>query len=349
MKLTKMALLMATSMAVAVPCSALLVTAAGAEDMPTVSLMVGGIDKQIYLPYQLAQGLGMYKKYGVNVELSTEQAGGVGAEDALISGQVNMAGAWYNHTIEFQEKGKNVIDVVQLSVAPGERIMCAKGSDIKSPSDWKGKSVGVTDLGSGTDALVSYVSAHAGLQPTDYTKIAAGAGQTMIAALKFGKAVCGITSQPTVNAIEKLDVGYSAIDLSTGEGVQKWLGGDFPAAGVLANADWVAGHKKETQAVVNALVATLVWMRTHTAADVANAMPADFVSNQLTSKDEYIAALTKDWGQFNIAGAGTMPESGPKTVNEIEKAAGKVKGTADLSKTFTNEFVDAAKKLEGVK
>jgi len=30
--------------------------------LPTVSLMVGGIDKQIYLPYQLAQNLGFYKK-----------------------------------------------------------------------------------------------------------------------------------------------------------------------------------------------------------------------------------------------------------------------------------------------
>ncbi len=348
MKLTKMAALMATSMAIAIPGAALLSTPARADDMPKVTLMVGGIDKQIYLPYQLAESLGMYKKYGVNVELSTEQAGGVGAEDALLSGQVDMAGAWYNHTIELQEKGKNVLDVIQLSVAPGERIMCAKGSNIKAPTDWKGKAVGVTDLGSGTDALVSYVSAHAGMQPTDYSKIAAGAGQTMIAALKFNKAVCGITSQPTVNAIEKLDVGYPAIDLATADGVNKWLGGAYPAASVLANSDWVAAHPKETQAVVNALVATLVWMRTHTAADVANAMPADFVSNQLTSKDEYIAALTADWGQFNIAGAGTMPESGPKTVNDIEKAAGKVAGTADLSKTFTNEFVDAAKKLEGV-
>ncbi|MDX6453579.1 MAG: sulfonate transport system substrate-binding protein, partial [Gaiellaceae bacterium] len=44
--------------------------------LPTVKMMVGGIDKQIYLPYQLAQSLGFYKKYGVNVELSTEQNGG---------------------------------------------------------------------------------------------------------------------------------------------------------------------------------------------------------------------------------------------------------------------------------
>lgn len=349
MKLTKLAALLAVSTACAIPGAVTLSTTATAEDMPKVTLMVGGIDKQIYLPYQLAESLGMYKKYGVNVELSTEQAGGVGAEDAMISGQVDMAGAWYNHTIELQEKGKNILDVVQLSVAPGERIMCAKGSDIKAPTDWKGKSVGVTDLGSGTDALVSYVSSRAGMAPTDYTKIGAGAGQTMIAALKFGKAICGITSQPTVNAIEKLDVGYSAIDLSTGAGVQKWLGGEYPAASVIANADWVAAHKKETQGVVNALVATLAWMKTHTAADVANVMPADFVSNQLTSKDEYVAALQSDWGQFNIDGLGIMPESGPQTVLDIEKAAGKVKGEADLSKTYTNDFVNAAIKLEGLK
>ena len=149
----------------------------------------------------------------------------------------------------------------------------------------------MTDIGSGTDDLVSYVSTRAGLGPKDYSKIAAGAGQTMIAALKFNKAVCGITSQPTVNAIEKLKVGYSAIDLSTGAGAQKWLGGDYPAASVLVQADWLKDHQKEAQGVVNALVATLAWMKTHTAADVADVMPKDFVSNQLTSKDEYIAAL----------------------------------------------------------
>ncbi|MBI1416205.1 MAG: ABC transporter substrate-binding protein [Limimaricola sp.] len=322
--------------------------AAMAADMPTVTLMVGGIDKQIYLPYQLAQSLGMYEKYGVHVELSTEQNGGVGAEDAVVSGQVNMAGAWYVHTIDFQTKGKDIIGIIQLSVAPGERIMCAKGTNITSPADWKGQAVGVTDLGSGTDDLVSYVSARAGLAPTDYTKIAAGAGQTMIAALKFGKAVCGITSQPTVNAIQKLDVGYPAIDLSTGAGVTKWLGGDFPAANVLVSRAWADAHPTETQGVVNALVATLNWMKTHTAADVANVMPKDFVSNQLSSQDEYIAALQQDWGQFNLDGLGMMPENGPQTVLDIEKAAGKISGNVDLPATFTDQYVQAALKLEGL-
>jgi NitT/TauT family transport system substrate-binding protein len=349
MKLTKLASTLALTTALAVPSAAMLSAPASAETMPTVKLMVGGIDKQIYLYYQLAKSLGFYKKYGINMKLSTEQAGGVGAEDAMVSGQVDMAGAWYVHTIDFQQKGKDVIDIIQLGVAPGERIMCKTGSGVKSPADWKGKHVGVTDLGSGTDDLTSYVSARAGLSSKDYTKIAAGAGQTMIAALKFGKAVCGMTSQPTVNAIEKLGVGYSAIDLSTGAGVQKWLGGDFPASSVLARADWVKKHPKETQGVVDALVATLNWMKHHTAADVANALPADFVSNQLTSKAEYIKALQTDWGQFNLAGLGDMPKNGPQTVYDVEKAAGKIKGIkVTLAHTYTDQYVNAAKRIEGL-
>ena len=334
--------------AAALVASTTLAGGALAAGLPKVTMMVGGIDKQIYLEYQLAQSLGMFKKYGVDMQLSTEQNGGIGAEDAVVSGQVDMAGAWYVHTIDFQQKGKDVINVVQLAVAPGERIMCATGSNVKTPMDWKGQTVGVTDIGSGTDDLVSYVSTRAGLGSGDYSKIGAGAGQTMIAALKFKKAICGITSQPTVNAIEKLKVGYSGIDLSTGAGVQKWLGGDYPAAGVLVRADWLKAHQKEAKGVVNALVATLAWMKSHTAADVANAMPKDFVSNQLTSKAEYITALQADWGQFNLDGLGIMPPSGPQTVYDIQKAAGKITGKVDLTTTFTNDYVLAAEKLEGL-
>src|SRR6266568_7956405 len=212
--------------------------AAAASGVPTVTLMVGGIDKQIYLPYQLAQNLGFYKKYGVNVQLSTESAGGVGAEDALAAGQVDMAGAWYVHTIDFQQHGKNVIGVVQLSGAPGERIMCAKGSAITSPAQWAGKAVGVTSLGSGTDDLTLYMAKRFGVSSSQFARLGVGAGSTFVSALQHGKIVCGMTTQPTVNAIEKQDIGYSAFDLATPKGVKRWLGGFWPTASVLVQKSW---------------------------------------------------------------------------------------------------------------
>lgn len=312
---------------------------------PTVRLMVGGIDKQIYLPYQLAESLGFYKKYGVKVVLSTEQDGGVGAEEAMASGQVDMAGAWYNHTIEFQAKGKAVEDVVQLSGAPGEREMCTARSGVKSGADFKGKTLGVTDLGSGTDTLTQAIAAQKGVKPGEFHRLAVGAGSTAVAALQNGKADCVMTTQPTVAAIEKKGVGTSAVDLATTDGAKAALGGAFPAAGVLARTDWVTAHNDAVQKVVDALVATMHWLNTHSAADIADKLPQSFVQNQLVTKADYITALNEDKGQF--LPDGIMPAGGPKTALATEKMVGTVTTQVDLSTTFTNDFALSANKKEG--
>ena len=313
--------------------------------LPTVTMMVGGIDKQIYLPYQLAQQLGYYKKYGVNMQLSTEQNGGVGAETAMVSGQVDMAGAWYVHTIDFQAKGKDVISVAQLSGAPGEREMCAKGSGVTSPADWRGKSVGVTDIGSGTDNLTLYLAARSHLTTHEFNRVAVGAGPTFVAALQHNRIACGMTTQPTAGAIQTQGIGTSVINLATTSGAQQWLGGAYPAAAVLAQASWVASHQAVVQKVVDALVATMHWINTHSAADIANAMPASYTSNGITTKAAYTAELAQDKGQF--LPDGMMPANGPATVLSIEKFVGNVTGSVNLASTYTNQYVITANKLEG--
>jgi NitT/TauT family transport system substrate-binding protein len=320
---------------------------ASSPNLPTVSMMVGGIDKQIYLPYQLAQDLGLYKKYGVNVKLSTEQSGGVGAETAMVSGQVDMAGAWYVHTIDFQQQGKNVIDLVQLSGAPGEREMCKQGSNVTSPAQWAGKAVGVTDIGSGTDNLTRYLAARNHLTTRQFSRAAVGDGQTFLASLQHGRIVCGMTTQPTVNAIETKGVGYSAINLASTADAVRWLGGVYPAAGVLARSDWVAAHKATAQKVVDALVATMHWIATHSAADIAAHMPTGYVVNGLTTRASYIKTLAQDKDQF--LPNGMMPASGPGTALAIDKLAGNVSHSVDLSTTWTNSYAEKANHLEGFK
>ncbi|WP_405560475.1 ABC transporter substrate-binding protein [Streptomyces canus] len=319
----------------------------GSGSTPTVKLMAGGLDKQIYLPYQLAQQLGYYKKYGVNVQLSTEQDGGVGAEDAMASGQVDMAGAWYVHTIDFQVKGKAVEGLVQLSGAPGEREMCVPKSGVHSGADFKGKTLGVTDIGSGTDTLTQFIGAQKGVKASQFSRIGVSQGSTAIAALQNGKTACVMTTQPTVAAIEKKGIGTSAIDLATTAGAKKALGGTWPAATVLARTSWVNSHKDAAQKVVDALVATMHWINTHSAADIANKLPQSYVSNQLVTKADYIKALDQDKGQF--LPDGIMPAGGPKTVLATEELVGHATSSVNLGTTFTNEFALKANKTEGFK
>jgi NitT/TauT family transport system substrate-binding protein len=87
------------------------------------------------------------------------------------------------------------------------------------------------------------------------------------------------------------------------------------------------------------------WINTHTAADIANALPPKFVANGTVTKDDYINALTQDKGQF--LPDGIMPAGGPKTVLATEKLVGAATDSVNLGTTFTNEFAIAANKLEG--
>ena len=312
---------------------------------PTVKLMVGGIDKQIYLPYELADRLGYYKKYGVNVELSTEQDGGVGAEEAMISGQVDMAGAWYIHTIDFGVDGKPVTDIVQLSGAPGEREMCGNSSGVHSGADFASKNFGVTDLGSGTDTLTKLIAAKGGVDPKKIHRVAVGAGSTAVSAIQKHSVACVMTTQPTVTAILDKKLGYSAVDLATVDGAKKALGGEWPAASVLARTEWVDSHKDTVQKVVDALVATMHWIDTHSAAQIADKLPQTYVQNDLITKADYIKALAMDKGQF--LPDGIMPKGGPELVAQTEKMTGVDADKVDLSTTFTNEFALNANKTEG--
>ena len=317
-------------------------------NLPTVTMMVGGIDKQIYMEYQLAQDLGYFTKYGVHMVLSTESQGGVGAETAMVNGSVDMAGAWYVHTAEFQVQGKSVMDLINLGGAPGEREMCATGSGIYNPSQWKGKTLGVTDLGSGTDGLTKFMAARAGLNPrSDISRLAVGAGPTAVAALQRHTAQCVMTTQPTVAQLEQKNIAYSMANLASSTAAKQLLGGIYPAAGVLAQTSWVNSHPTEVQDVVDALAATLHYMATHSAADIAAHMPPQFVTEGV-SRATYISSLAADKSQFMPTGI--MPAGAPALAVAIDRTAGVITGSqhVNLATTYTNKYVEAADKLEGI-
>src|ERR1700676_1867944 len=119
-----------------------LATATCAQAADRVRIMVGGVEKQIYLPAKLAEQLGYFKDEGLDVELLTEPAG-VNAEDELLAGAVQGVVGFYDHAIDLQSKGKFVESVVQLSHAPGEVELVAtkQAKTIRSAADWKGKTL----------------------------------------------------------------------------------------------------------------------------------------------------------------------------------------------------------------
>ena len=67
-------------------------------------------------------------------------------------------------------------------------------------------------------------------------------------------------------------------------GVRLWLGGFWPTACVLAQAEWVNPHKATVQKMADALVAAVHWIHTHSAAQVAARWPAGFAGARRQGK-----------------------------------------------------------------
>ena len=305
-----------------------------------VKIMVGGLSKQIYLPNMLTQQLGYFKEQNLDVTLIDELSG-VGTEDEVIAGAVDAGSGSYNHTLELQAQGKLMETVVQLQVAPGEAEMVRtdEASTITSAADLKGKTLGVTELGSGTHTLTLALLGKAGISGDQASFVGVGAGDTFIAAMQQHKIDAGMTTEPTISRLVKAGIAKPLVDLRTPASTRAALGGDYPFISIWMQTSYVNSHKPVVQRIVNAYVKTLKWIASHSAAEIADKMPADYYAGD---KDLYVTALAAQKDTFSPDGK--MPSSGPDVVAKIE--ANYIKSmkdkTVDLPKTYTNEFVNAA-------
>ncbi|HLJ32027.1 MAG TPA: ABC transporter substrate-binding protein [Ktedonobacteraceae bacterium] len=305
-----------------------------------LKIMVGGLSKQIYLPNMLTQQLGYFKQQGLAVTL-IDEASGQSSENEVLAGQVDAGSGSYNHTIELQAAGKQMESVVLLNIAPGEaEIVSAKAaSQIHSVADLKGKNLGVTELGSGTQTLTTALLHKAGITPSQVHFVPVGAGDTFIAALQQGKIDAGMTTEPTISRILATGAGKVLVDLRTPQSTQAALGGAYPFICLFMNNSYVNSHKDIVQKIVNAYVKTLKWMQAHTAEQIADMMPADYYAG---NKALYVTALQNQMAIYSPDGL--MPDGAPQSVlnTEIQSNLVPQGKSIDLNSTYTNQFASAA-------
>ncbi|CAD6519206.1 hypothetical protein LMG27952_01116 [Paraburkholderia hiiakae] len=303
-----------------------------------ITIMVGGITKLIYLPARLTEQLGYFRDEGLNVELLSQPAG-VDAENELLAGAVQAVVGFYDHTIDLQTKGKDVKAIVVFGQVPGEVEMVSSkaAGTVKSMADVKGKTLGVTGLGSSTSFLTQYLASQHGIASSAYTMLPVGADASFIAAIKQGRIDAGMTTEPTVSALQKAGDAKVLVDMRTVEGTRAALGGTYPAASLYVQDAWAESHKAQAVKLAHAFVRTMQFIHTHSAEEIAAQMPADYQKD----KGLYVSALKASLPMYTADGK--MPADGPATVLKVLSSFNpSVKGKhVDLSATYTNEFVGA--------
>jgi NitT/TauT family transport system substrate-binding protein len=119
------------------------------------------------------------------------------------------------------------------------------------------------------------------------------------------------------------------------------FGGEYPGGALYTRADWIASHPKEAQALATAIVNTLKWIHSHKPEEIMAKMPEELVGKD---KELYLAALKNTIPMYSETGL--MDPKGAEAVLAVFSTSSPAVAQAkiDLSKTYTNKFVEQARK-----
>jgi len=313
-----------------------------------VTLAIGGASCLCYLPTMLAHQLGEFKKAGVDVEV-VQFKGGSESLKAVIGGSADVVSGYFDHCVNLAAKGQHLQAFVVYDRFPGFALVVSPkhNADVKSIRDLAGKKIGVSAPGSSTDFFLKYMLSKNGVDPNSVGVIGVGLGASAIAAMEQGEIDAAIMLDPAVTVLAGK---YKDLKILSDTRSQKdtlaVFGGEYPGGALYTRADWIAGHEKEVQGMTNAIVSTLKWIHSHTPEQIADKMPPEFVGKD---KALYVEALKNTLPMYSETGR--MDPKGAAAVLAVfsQSSPAVAKANIDLSKTFTNTYVDAANKKMGMK
>ncbi|QPF83167.1 ABC transporter substrate-binding protein [Bradyrhizobium genosp. L] len=325
---------------------ALMLSAGVAAAQTKLTVAVGGGACLCYLPTVLAKQLGEYDKAGLAVDL-VDLKGGSDALKAVLGGSADVVSGYFDHCVNLAARKQELVAFVVYDRYPGLVLVVSPKhtGEINSIKDLAGKKVGVSAPGSSTDFFLKYLLKKNGLDPMATAVIGVGLGATAVAAMEQGQIDAAVMLDPSVTVLQGSHSDLKILsDTRTQHDTLAVFGGEYPGGALYSTAAWVKGHEKEVQALTNAMMATLAWIHSHSPEEIMAKMPDEMVGK---NKDLYLAALKNTIPMYSETGK--MDPKGAEAVLAVfsEGSPEVAKAGIDVTKTYTNQYVDQAKKTTG--
>jgi NitT/TauT family transport system substrate-binding protein len=311
-----------------------------------VTIAIGGGACLCYLPTVLARQLGEYEKAGLAVEL-VDLKGGSDALKAVLGGSADVVSGYFDHCVNLAAKKQELQSFVIYDRYPGLVLVVspAHTNEIKSIKDLAGKKVGVSAPGSSTDFFLKYLLKKNGLDPTSAAVIGVGLGATAVAAMQQGQIDAAVMLDPSVTVLQGSHPDLKILaDTRTQKDTLAVFGGEYPGGALYTTVAWIKSHEKEVQALTTAIVNTLAWIHSHSPEEIMAKMPEGIVGK---NKELYLAALKNTIPMYSETGL--MDPKGADAVLAVfsESSPEIAKANIDVSKTWTNKYVEQVKRTTG--
>lgn len=320
-----------------------LMTGVAVAQQMKVTIAIGGAACLCYLPTVLAKHLGEYEKAGLNAEM-VDFKGGSQALTAVLGGSADVVSGYFDHCVNLAAKNQHMQSIIVYDRYPGLVLVVApkNAATIKSVKDLAGKRIGVSAPGSSTHYFVNYLLKKNAVDAGGVGIIGIGLGATAVAAMEQGSVDAAVMLDPAVTLLQgKFKDLRILSDTRTQKDTIDVFGGEYPGGALYTRADWIEKNPKVAQALTNAVLNTLKWIHSNSPEAIMAKMPPELVG---ADKALYLAALKNTLPMFSTNGR--MDPKGAQAVLDVfsQSSPDVAKAKIDLSKTYTNRFVDAAPK-----
>lgn len=285
-----------------------------------------------YAPQYVAINLGLFEKRGIEVEL----VNGGGADKvmtAVLSNQVDIGFAGPESAIYVYLEGKEDYAEVfaQVTKKDGSFLVAREEDDNFKWSDLKGKHILPGRKGGVPYMALEYVIKKNGLTPaTDMNFDNSISFDAMTAAFLGGVGDYVTIFEPTATTLEKEGKAY--IVASVGEEA-----GEIPYTAYFAKKSYIEENSDIIQDFVDALYEAQLWVNTHSAKEVAEALLPSFPDTDIDVL-ETVVRRYRDidaWNQNPI-----MAEQSFNRLQDVIEEAGELTRRVEFDKIVNNTFAE---------
>lgn len=227
------------------------------------TLSVGKADANAspILPVNVADKLGLFQKYGLDVKIANF-TGGSKLSQAMVAGSIDI-GVGAGTEMAFVAKGAPIIAVCDdAPPIPFIGIAVPWDSPIHAIDQLKGKRIGISSAGSLTDWLARELAHHEGWGPDGVTRVAIGNGAAaVLAAFRTGAIDADIAVTSNIFSWEEKKRGRLLIPVS------KYVG-NIAAGAIYATQHLIATDPDALRRFLAAWLETIDYISTHKAETV---------------------------------------------------------------------------------
>jgi len=311
-------------------------------EKPRIALSVGGsISQMNKVAYVIALHRKYFEQEGLTVE-STAFASGTAALQNLVGGNADVVEGSFEHTLRMQTKGQHLMCIAVFGRYPANVLVVRKSQadKIKTIADLKEKKIGISAPGSSTHNFVAGLMRRAGVDYKDASYISVGTGLSAVAAMRSGGELNALVNlDPAINAM--VDAGDVVVlaDSRTEEGTFAAFGGPYLADCLYTTTEFVKANPNTTQAIANAIVHAMQWLKTASIDDIIKSVPVEYYQ---ADEKLYRKSLEKNLAAFQWDGI-VSSEAVKSVWNAISILEPELQvARIEMGRTYDNALIERA-------